>query len=125
MADTLRSLAGDAIFKTTDVISALHAPLTPEQIVLDRYVFLPQARSGIAAAQESSCPGAVAAFLPSRRSNERSLEFQARFAVGTVTCPNVKNPRHAHPRARAGRARFAARTTRRDSRRRAASGRVS
>ena len=49
MADTLRSLAG-SLFKETNVISALHAPLTPEQIVLDRYVFLPHARSGIAAA---------------------------------------------------------------------------
>ena len=50
MAGTLRSLAGSAVFKTTDVISALHSPLTPEQIVLDRYVFLPHARTGIAAA---------------------------------------------------------------------------
>ena len=50
MADTLRALAGDKIFKDADVIAALHAPLTPEQIVLDRYVLLPQARSGIAAA---------------------------------------------------------------------------
>lgn len=49
MADTLQSLAG-AIFKAADVIAALHAPLNPEQIVLDRYVFLPHARTGIAAA---------------------------------------------------------------------------
>ena len=49
MADTLRSLAG-ARFKTADVISALHKPLTPEERVLDRYVFLPHARTGIAAA---------------------------------------------------------------------------
>jgi hypothetical protein len=50
MGNTLQSLAGDTIFRTTDVLSALHAPLTPEQIVLDRYVFLPYARTGIAAA---------------------------------------------------------------------------
>ena len=49
MADSLRDLAGDA-FKDVDVISAFHAPLTPEQLVLDRYVFLPYARTGIAAA---------------------------------------------------------------------------
>src|SRR4051812_47452019 len=49
MADTLRSLAGDR-FKAVDVISALHAALTPEEIVLDRYVFMPHARTGIAAA---------------------------------------------------------------------------
>ena len=29
------------IFKTADVISALHAPLKPEALVLNRYVFLP------------------------------------------------------------------------------------
>jgi hypothetical protein len=52
MADTLRSLAGGT-FKTADVISAFHAPLTPEQLVLERYVFLPHARSGIAAALTS------------------------------------------------------------------------
>ena len=52
MPDTLRSLAGDA-FKTIDVISAFHAPLTPEQLVLEQYVFLPYARSGIAAALTS------------------------------------------------------------------------
>ncbi len=49
MAETLRSLAGDA-FRATDVISGFHAPLTPEQVVLERYVFLPHARTGIAAA---------------------------------------------------------------------------
>jgi len=49
MADTLKSLAG-AAFRVNDVISAMHAPLTPEQIVLERYVFLPHARTGIAAA---------------------------------------------------------------------------
>jgi hypothetical protein len=49
MADTLKGLAG-AAFRDNDVISAMHAPLTPEQIVLDRYVFLPHARTGIAAA---------------------------------------------------------------------------
>ena len=48
MADTLRSLAG-ARFKVADVIAALHPPLEPEQLVLDRYVFLPHARAGIAA----------------------------------------------------------------------------
>lgn len=50
MADTLRSLAGDKIFKAADVISSLHVPLTPAEHVLDRYVFLPHARTGIAAA---------------------------------------------------------------------------
>jgi hypothetical protein len=54
MPDTLRSLAGDKIFKTADIITALHAPLTPEQLVLDRYVFLPHARTGIAAALTTS-----------------------------------------------------------------------
>jgi hypothetical protein len=49
MPATLRSLAGDA-FSENDVISAMHAPLQPEQIVLDRYVLLPHARTGIAAA---------------------------------------------------------------------------
>lgn len=52
MADTLRSLAG-AIYKNDDVISALHKPLTPEERVLDRYVFLPHARTGIAAALDT------------------------------------------------------------------------
>lgn len=50
MANTLKGLAGDKIFRTADVISALHAPLTPEEIILDRHVFLPFARTGIAAA---------------------------------------------------------------------------
>ncbi len=49
MADTLKSLAGDR-FKMVDVITALHPPLTPEELVLNRYVFLPYARTGIAAA---------------------------------------------------------------------------
>src|SRR5260370_5695210 len=49
MAATLKSLAG-AAFRENDVMSAMHAPLTPEQLVLDNYVFLPHARSGIAAA---------------------------------------------------------------------------
>ena len=52
MADTLRALAG-AAFRTADVISALHKPLAPEERVLDRYVFLPHARAGIAAALDS------------------------------------------------------------------------
>lgn len=52
MADTLRSLAG-AKFKTADVISALHEPLPLEKPVLDRYVFLPHARTGIAAALDT------------------------------------------------------------------------
>ena len=50
MAGSLKDLAGDKVFRNADVISALHAPLTPEQIILDRYVFLPYARTGIAAA---------------------------------------------------------------------------
>src|SRR5215469_9628447 len=49
MAVTLKSLAGGA-FHENDVIGAMHAPLPPEQIVLDRYVLLPYARAGIAAA---------------------------------------------------------------------------
>ena len=52
MADTLRALAG-AAFRTADVISALHKPLAPEERVLDRYVFLPHARAGIAAALDA------------------------------------------------------------------------
>ena len=52
MADTLRSLAGK-IYKSEDVISALHKQLTPEERVLDRYVFLPHARTGIAAALDT------------------------------------------------------------------------
>ena len=54
MADTLRSLAGDDASRPSDVISALHAPLTPEELVLDRYVFLPHARTGIAAALDDA-----------------------------------------------------------------------
>lgn len=50
MADTLRSLAGDKVFKTADVITTQHASLKPGDIVLDRYVFMPHTRSGIAAA---------------------------------------------------------------------------
>lgn len=50
MADTLRSLAGDKVYKVADVITALHAPLKPEERVLDRYVFVPHVRTGIAAA---------------------------------------------------------------------------
>lgn len=49
MAGSLRDLAG-ARFADLDVIAAFHQPLTPEQQVLDRYVFLPYARTGIAAA---------------------------------------------------------------------------
>jgi hypothetical protein len=49
MIDTLKSLAGDK-FKLVDVIAALHAPLKPEELVLDRCVFLPHARTGVAAA---------------------------------------------------------------------------
>jgi hypothetical protein len=49
MPNTLKALAGDS-FRTTDIAAALHAKLLPDQIVLDRYVFLPFARTGIAAA---------------------------------------------------------------------------
>jgi hypothetical protein len=49
MADTLKSLAGGK-FKIADVITALHAPLQPEELVLGSYVFMPHARAGIAAA---------------------------------------------------------------------------
>ena len=46
------SLAGSvgASFSVTDVVTSFRLPLEPEQRVLDRYVFLPHARSGIAAA---------------------------------------------------------------------------
>lgn len=49
MVDTLRSLAGDT-FKTMDVIASFVPPLTPKDLVLESYVFMPHARSGIAAA---------------------------------------------------------------------------
>jgi hypothetical protein len=49
MADTLRGHAG-ALFQDTDVVSGFRAPIDPETAVLDRYVFMPHARSGIAAA---------------------------------------------------------------------------
>lgn len=52
MAGSLKSLAG-AAFSTADVIAARHAVIPPEQLVLDRYVFLPHIRSGIAAARLS------------------------------------------------------------------------
>ena len=47
MAGSLRDLA---TFHEIDVISALHPPLTPEPQTLQNYVFLPFARTGIAAA---------------------------------------------------------------------------
>lgn len=65
MADTLRTLAGDR-FRDADVISALHPRLTPEQLVLDRYVFLPHARTGVAAALTTPFDWA----LPNRASVE-------------------------------------------------------
>jgi len=49
MAETLKSLAG-ATFKSADVIATFHSPIAPERAILDRYVFLPHARTGIAAA---------------------------------------------------------------------------
>ncbi len=49
MAGTLRGLAADS-YSARDVINHFHTPIAPEQAVLDRYVFLPHARSGIAAA---------------------------------------------------------------------------
>jgi hypothetical protein len=49
MVDTFRSLAG-AAYRERDVISHVPAPIAPEQAVLDRYVLLPHARSGIGAA---------------------------------------------------------------------------
>jgi hypothetical protein len=49
MSDTLRSLAGSKIFRGANVVTALHPPLEAEKLVLDRYVFLPYARAGIAA----------------------------------------------------------------------------
>jgi hypothetical protein len=52
MPDTLKSLAG-ATFKSFDVIAKLHTEIASEDLVLDRYVFLPLARSGIAAALAS------------------------------------------------------------------------
>lgn len=50
MADTLRSLAGDTVFRQRDVLDAIHAAVPPEEVILKRYVFLPYARTGIAAA---------------------------------------------------------------------------
>jgi hypothetical protein len=44
------SLRDHAMFLDADVVSAFQQPLTPEQVVLDHYVFLPHARTGIAAA---------------------------------------------------------------------------
>jgi hypothetical protein len=49
MSGTLQSLAG-AAFSVDDVVSQMHTSLEPEQLVLDNYVFLPHARTGIAAA---------------------------------------------------------------------------
>lgn len=49
MAGSLKALAG-AAFRSVDVISALHEPIPAEQTILDRYVLLPHARTGIAAA---------------------------------------------------------------------------
>lgn len=49
MAATLKALAGDR-FKPFDVVTAMHATVKPMDVVLDRYVFLPHARFGIAAA---------------------------------------------------------------------------
>ncbi len=49
MVDTLQSLAG-ARWSNVDVITRQRTPIAAEQAVLDRYVFLPYARSGIAAA---------------------------------------------------------------------------
>ncbi len=49
MPDTLRSLAGD-LFRDADVITSFAKPLAPEELVLERYVFLPHSRTGIAAA---------------------------------------------------------------------------
>jgi hypothetical protein len=48
MAGSLRSAAG-AAFSAADVVAAQHEPIPAEQIVLDRYVFLPHVRTGIAA----------------------------------------------------------------------------
>ena len=50
MAGSLKALAGDKVFRDADVISALHAPLKAEDAILNRYVFMPYARTGIAAA---------------------------------------------------------------------------
>ncbi len=52
MADTLRSLAGDR-FYDRDIVRSFHVPIEPEQQVLDRYVFVPHVRSGIAAALDT------------------------------------------------------------------------
>jgi hypothetical protein len=49
MPGSLKSLAGP-LFSAADVITAWHEPIPVEQLVLDRYVFLPHVRSGIAAA---------------------------------------------------------------------------
>jgi hypothetical protein len=52
MGGTLKSLAGPA-FSASDVIAARQPVIPPEQLVLDRYVFLPHVRSGIAAALDA------------------------------------------------------------------------
>ena len=49
MAGTLASSAGTA-FYNRDVVAAFREPIAPETAVLNSYVFLPHARSGIAAA---------------------------------------------------------------------------
>jgi hypothetical protein len=50
MADTLRSLAGDKVFKQRDIIDAFQPAVAPADVILNQYVFLPYARTGIAAA---------------------------------------------------------------------------
>lgn len=88
MADTLRSLAGTA-FRTSDVISARHAPLTPEERVLDRYVFLPHARTGIAAALTTP----FAWTLPARASvNVRVPVIDDRGAIDAEMTVHVYGP---------------------------------
>lgn len=49
MAGSLKSLAG-ATFQPADAILSFHRSISPEEAILDRYVLLPHARTGIAAA---------------------------------------------------------------------------
>jgi hypothetical protein len=107
MADTLKALAG-AAFRNADVIAALHAPLTPEQVILDRYVFLPYARTGIAAALNTpfdwTLPtrAAVDLRVPVADETRGSIDAEMRVRVygpADVTAIDVRQVVRAVPRA--------------------------
>jgi hypothetical protein len=108
MAKTLKDLAGADIYRTADVISAMHAPLTPEQLILDRYVFLPYARSGIAAALSApfawSLPtrGAVDLRVPVADESRGAIDAEMRVRVygpADVTEIDVRQVVRTLPRA--------------------------